>query len=73
MMEVWNPLGVIGVITAFNFPVAVYGWNAAIAFVCGDLTIWKGASTTSLCAIAVSHIIADIMQKNGFSSVLTLC
>ncbi len=43
MMEVWNPLGIIGVITAFNFPVAVSGWNATIAFICGDLMIWKGA------------------------------
>lgn len=53
MMEVWNPLGIIGVITAFNFPVAVSGWNAAIALVCGDLMIWKGALTTSLVTIAV--------------------
>ncbi len=43
MMEVWNPLGLIGVITAFNFPVAVSGWNGAIAFICGDMMIWKGA------------------------------
>jgi aldehyde dehydrogenase family 7 protein A1 len=52
MMEVWNPLGLIGVITAFNFPVAVSGWNAAIGLICGDLLLWKGASTTSLCTIA---------------------
>lgn len=52
MMEVWNPLGLIGIITAFNFPVAVYGWNAAIALICGDLMVWKGASSTSLCTLA---------------------
>lgn len=53
MMEVWNPLGLIGCITAFNFPVAVAGWNAAIAFICGDSMLWKPAPTTCLCAIAV--------------------
>jgi acyl-CoA reductase-like NAD-dependent aldehyde dehydrogenase len=53
MMEQWNPLGLIGCITAFNFPVAVSGWNAAIAFICGDLMVWKPALTTTLCAIAV--------------------
>ena len=53
MMEVWNPLGIIGVITAFNFPLAVCGWNAAIAFICGDLMVWKGALTTSLTTVAV--------------------
>jgi aldehyde dehydrogenase family 7 protein A1 len=53
MMEMWNPLGLIGVITAFNFPVAVFGWNAPIALICGDLILWKGASTTSLTTIAV--------------------
>lgn len=52
MMENWNPLGLIGCITAFNFPVAVAGWNAAIAFICGDLMVWKPALTTCLCAIA---------------------
>jgi aldehyde dehydrogenase family 7 protein A1 len=53
MMEVWNPLGIVGCITAFNFPVAVSGWNATIAFICGDSMIWKPALTTCLCAIAV--------------------
>lgn len=53
MMEQWNPLGHIGLITAFNFPCAVSGWNAAIALICGDLIVWKGASTTSLVTVAV--------------------
>jgi len=73
MMEVWNPLGLIGVITAFNFPVAVSGWNGAIAFICGDMMIWKGALTTSLCTIAVGKIVAEVLTKNGFNSVMTVC
>lgn len=52
MMEVWNPLGIIGCISAFNFPVAVAGWNQSLAFVCGDLCLWKPALTTCLVAIA---------------------
>lgn len=72
MMEVWNPLGIIGVITAFNFPLAVCGWNAAIALICGDLMVWKGALSTSLVTVAVGKIITDVLKKNGFSSVLTV-
>lgn len=73
MMEVWNPLGIIGVITAFNFPVAVSGWNGAIAFICGDMMIWKGALTTSLCTIAVGKIVGEVLSKHGFNSVMTVC
>jgi len=73
MMEVWNPLGIIGVITAFNFPCAVAGWNASIALICGDLMIWKGASTTSLITIAVGKLIAQTLKENGFNSVFTVC
>ena len=72
MMEVWNPLGIIGVITAFNFPLAVCGWNAAIAFICGDLMVWKGALTTSLTTVAVGQIMGEVLKKNGFNSVLTV-
>jgi len=72
MMEVWNPLGIIGVITAFNFPVAVAGWNGTLAFICGDLMMWKGALTTSLCTIATGKIVAEVLNKNGFKSVLTV-
>lgn len=64
MLEVWNPLGLIGVITAFNFPCAVLGWNLAIAMICGDLTVWKGASSTSLVTIAVTKIIAEVLERN---------
>ena len=69
MMEVWNPLGLIGCITAFNFPVAVAGWNAAIAFICGDLMVWKPAPTTNLCAIAVQKIVNEVLLKFGFNSI----
>jgi aldehyde dehydrogenase family 7 protein A1 len=70
--ENWNPLGLIGVITAFNFPAAVLGWNTAISLVCGDLTIWKGATSTSLVSIAVTKIFAEVLQKWGFAGVFTM-
>ena len=73
MMEQWNPLGLIGCITAFNFPIAVAGWNAAIGFICGDIMLWKPAPTTCLCAIAVQRIINEVFAKFGFKSVHTLC
>jgi aldehyde dehydrogenase (NAD+) len=65
MMEQWHPLGVVGVISAFNFPVAVWSWNAAIAAVCGDSTLWKPASGTPLTAIAVSKIAEAVCRENG--------
>ncbi len=55
LLECWNPLGVIGIITAFNFPVAVYGWNSAIAMVCGNTMIWKGAPSTPLTSVATTR------------------
>ena len=55
MLECWNPLGVIGIISAFNFPVAVYGWNAALAMVCGNTMIWKGAPSTPLASVATTR------------------
>lgn len=64
MIEQWNPLGLIGVITAFNFPCAVFGWNFAIAAICGDLTLWKGASSTTLITLACSKIVAEVLEKN---------
>mgnify|MGYP003729600179 CR=1 FL=1 len=75
LFEMWNPLGPIGVITAFNFPVAVYGWNAAIALVCGDSVIWKGAPTTPLTSIATTKLVASVLQENslplGISTLVT--
>jgi aldehyde dehydrogenase family 7 protein A1 len=63
--ENWNPLGLIGIITAFNFPCAVLGWNATVSLVCGNCQIWKGASTTSLITVAVTKIIASVFERNG--------
>jgi aldehyde dehydrogenase family 7 protein A1 len=72
ILENWNPLGLIGVITAFNFPAAVIGWNTAISMVCGDLTIWKGATSTSLVSLAVTRIFAEVLEKWGFQGVFTM-
>jgi len=65
LMEFWHPLGLVGIITAFNFPIAVFGWNTSISMVCGNCQIWKGASTTSLCSIATTKIVARVLEKNG--------
>jgi aldehyde dehydrogenase family 7 protein A1 len=73
MMECWNPLGVVGVITAFNFPNAVLGWNSAIALITGNLVMVKGAESASLVNIATSKILTSVLAKNGFNSVFTLC
>ncbi len=72
MMEQWHPLGAIGVITAFNFPVAVWSWNAAIAAVCGDPVVWKPAEPTPLCAVAVQHIANRVMADYGLTGIFTL-
>lgn len=73
LFEMWNPLGSVAIITAFNFPVAVYGWNAAIALVCGDSCIWKGAPTTPLTSIATTKLVASVLQANNLpASVSTL-
>ncbi|KAJ2407292.1 Alpha-aminoadipic semialdehyde dehydrogenase, partial [Coemansia sp. RSA 2530] len=70
MMEMWNPLGVVGVISAFNFPVAVYGWNSALSLVCGNAVVWKGAPTTGLTSVAVTKILAEVLEKNGLPGAL---
>ncbi len=57
MMETWHPLGVVGIISAFNFPVAVWAWNAAIALVCGDTLVWKPSEKTPLCALACQALL----------------
>ncbi len=64
MYEQWHPLGVVGIISAFNFPVAVWSWNAALSWVCGDVCIWKPSSKTPLCAIACQNIIGDVLKRN---------
>jgi aldehyde dehydrogenase (NAD+) len=65
MMEQWHPLGVVGVISAFNFPVAVWSWNAALALVCGDVVIWKPSEKTPLCSIACHLIWAQVVRENS--------
>ena len=70
LLEQWNPLGVVGIITAFNFPVAVFGWNAAIALVCGNCCLWKGAPTTPLTSIAISRIVASVLKANDLPAAI---
>jgi aldehyde dehydrogenase (NAD+) len=72
MYEQWHPLGVVGVITAFNFPVAVWSWNAAIAAVCGDPVLWKPSSSVPLCGIALQHITNRVMADHGLSGIFNL-
>lgn len=64
MYEQWHPLGITGIISAFNFPVAVWSWNAALAWVCGNTTIWKPSEKTPLCSIAVQNIVAEVFKNN---------
>lgn len=63
LMEKWNPLGTVGVISAFNFPHAVFGWNAALALICGNCLVWKGAGTTGLVTIATSMILNKVLKE----------
>jgi len=72
MYEQWQPLGVVGVVSAFNFPVAVWAWNAAIAAVCGDTTVWKPSSKVPLCAIAVQRICDEVMKEFDCPGVFNL-
>ena len=72
MYEQWHPLGPVGIVTAFNFPVAVWAWNAMIAAVCGDTMIWKPSSKVPLCAIAVQKICDKVMKANDCQGVFNL-
>lgn len=75
MYEQYHPLGLVGVISAFNFPVAVWSWNAALAWVCGDVCIWKPSEKTPLCAIACQNILQPVLKRNavpeGVSNIIT--
>jgi aldehyde dehydrogenase (NAD+) len=75
MYEQWHPLGIVGIISAFNFPVAVWSWNAMIALVCGDVCVWKASEKTPLCAIACQNILHKVLKENkvpeGVSAVIT--
>jgi len=71
LMERWNPLGPCAVITAFNFPIAVYGWNAAIAMICGNTVIWKPSPTAILSTIATQKIIAKVLERNNMPGAIS--
>mgnify|MGYP005666422531 CR=1 FL=1 len=74
MYEQWHPLGIVGIISAFNFPVAVWSWNAMIALACGDVCVWKASEKTPLCAVACQNILRDVLKANdvpeGVSSII---
>src|SRR5205814_3248248 len=72
MYEQWHPLGIVGVISAFNFPVAVWAWNAMIAAVCGDCVVWRPSSETPLAAIAVQHLCNRIIAELDLPPIFTL-
>jgi len=65
LLEVWNPLGTVAIVTAFNFPCAVLGWNLALSLVCGNTNVWKGASSTSSVTLATAKIIAGVLEASG--------
>jgi len=75
MYEQWHPLGIVGIISAFNFPVAVWAWNSMLALVCGNVCVWKGSEKTPLCAIACQNILKQVLRDNnlpeGLSAVVT--
>ena len=65
MREQWHSIGVVGIISAFNFPVAVWAWNTALAWICGDVCVWKGSEKAPICTIACQNIIADVLKANN--------
>src|SRR5262245_9148892 len=72
MYEQWHPLGVVGIISAFNFPVAVWAWNAFLAAICGNASIWKPSPKTPLCAIAVQHVVNRVLARTGHPGIFQL-
>jgi len=75
MYEQWHPLGIVGIISAFNFPVAVWAWNAVIGWVCGNVCVWKASEKTPLCAVACQNIFSQVLRENnlaeGISCIVT--
>src|SRR5699024_5024456 len=71
LMETWHPLGVVGVVSAFNFPVAVWSWNTAIALVCGDPVVWKPSERTPLCALAADALLQRAIAETGHPAALS--
>lgn len=72
MYEQWHPLGLVGIISAFNFPVAVWSWNAFLAAICGDVSIWKPSPKASLCAVAVQKLVNRVLERHGFPGIFQL-
>ncbi|WP_406672634.1 aldehyde dehydrogenase family protein [Natronospira sp.] len=72
LFEQWHPLGLVGVITAFNFPVAVWSWNTFISAVCGNTNVWKGSPKTPLISVAVQKLCNEVLEKNGFPAIFSL-
>src|SRR3546814_14992276 len=72
MYEQWHPIGLVGIISAFNFPVAVWAWNAFVAAACGDICIWKPSPKTPLSAIASMKICNEALKKGGFPDIFFL-
>ncbi len=74
MREQWHSIGVVGIISAFNFPVAVWAWNTALAWICGDVCVWKGSEKAPICSVACQNIIAAVLKENnlpeGISSII---
>lgn len=73
LFEQWHPLGVVGIISAFNFPAAVWAWNAILAAICGDTSVWKPSNHSPITSIAVINIVASVMKSNGYGDVFSLC
>jgi aldehyde dehydrogenase (NAD+) len=72
MFEQWHPLGVVGVISAFNFPVAVWSWNAFLAAVCGNVTVWKPSLKTALCGVAVQRLANRVLERHGYPGIFQM-
>jgi aldehyde dehydrogenase (NAD+) len=72
MREQWHPLGVVGCVTAFNFPMAVWAWNGMLAYVCGDAMLWKPSSQTPLCAIGMTNVVRPVLEAEGFGALAGL-
>jgi aldehyde dehydrogenase (NAD+) len=72
MYEQWHPLGVVGIISAFNFPVAVWSWNAFLAAICGDASVWKPSPKAPLCAVAVQKLVNRVLDRHGYPGIFQL-
>ena len=73
MREQWHPIGNVGIITAFNFPMAVWAWNAALAFIAGDACVWKPSEKTPLCGIGLINVVRPVLEAEGFGALASLC